>query len=221
MKNQFAYLVFAFTLILIGCEGESPIRIRSSAANTDGTREEILAMNQFDLDQCRVQLGSPGAASASFSENQQSGGSINTANTQSDRTEWNSALDKSAQIFGDDEPANIAGNAPDTDINPARESITGVRILSREDIAFARVDIASANSARLITRGTATVTKQIPTRRGGFETQIENTEVDLVYNLINGSRGWLCSSVEAEVRESFDAPNEVSTKKDFGNRIGW
>ncbi len=221
MKNHFKYIAFALFLTLFGCEGEGPIRLRSNtanAANTDGARGEILAMSQFDLDQCKISLGSPSPSSVSIG-----GSSVGTANAQSDRSDWNSALDKSAQIFGDEEPENTPGASINA-APAARESITGIRILTREDIGFARVDIASntSNTARLITRGTATVTRQVPTRGGGFETQVANAEVDLVYNLINGSRGWLCSSVQAEVREPLDEPGpETRTKKDFGNRIGW
>ncbi|MFK7843751.1 MAG: hypothetical protein AB8G77_00515 [Rhodothermales bacterium] len=223
MKNSFIYLALAFSFLLAGCEGESPIRLRSTAANTDGAREEILAMNQFDLDQCKVQLGSPALASASFQDSP-AGGSVGTANAQSDRSDWNSALDKSSQLFGNDVPASPPTNAPGANINAAPaavESVTAISILSRDDIAFARVDVVSSNSARLITNGTATVTKQVPTRRGGFDTQVGNADVSLVYNLINGSRGWMCSSVQAEVLESRAAPDDGPAPRPQSNRIGW
>ena len=221
MNNLPLYAFLVLSITFIGCEGNSPIRIRSSAASTDGAREEILAMSQFDLDQCKVDLGSAGSALAPVPQSSAGGSS---ASSPSESSNWNDALDKSAQLFGDDEPANNPQSAPAVNSrapSAPQERVTNIRVLNREDLNFARVDVSS-NTARLHTRGTAMVTKQVPTRRGGFQASVDSAEVNLVYNLINGSRGWLCSSVQAEVIESFEALDTPSgSRRDFGNRIGW
>ncbi|MEM8488942.1 MAG: hypothetical protein AAF564_25580 [Bacteroidota bacterium] len=227
MKHSFVF-VLIFSFLFVGCQdsnGRFTLRRNSPEAGTEA-RAAIAQMSPIELDRCPVEIDVPRPTDIAISSTPPTASATTSSD---DRSTWQ---DKLAQVMGDDgaiedEPLPASRATASVNSNTVGERINRIDIRSRNS-SYDRVDIISGNAARLTTRGTARVTREVPDRRGRIETVTnEGVEVNLVYNLINSTRGWTCSSVNADIisipdgTDSSQSGSRSRSDKDYSNRIGW
>ncbi len=226
MKQSFVF-VLVFSFLIVGCQdsnGRFTLRRNAPEAGTEA-RAAIAQMSPIELDRCPVEIDVPRPTDIAIS----TPSTASAATPSDDRSTWQ---DKLSQVMGsddalEDDPLPAARSTASVNSNTTGERIHRIDIRSRNS-SYDRVDIISGNSARLTTRGTARVTREVPDRRGRIETVTnEGVEVNLVYNLINSTRGWTCSSVSADIiripdgTDSSQSGSRSRSDKDYSNRIGW
>ncbi len=225
MKHTSVFLLI-FSFLLVGCQDENgrlSLR-RTSPEASNEARAAIAQMSPIELDRCPVEIDVPRPTDFGVTSTPSTASA--TTGSSNDAAQWNDMVSK---VMGDgleDEPSTTTRNEPSRNTNTLEERINRIDIRSRNS-SYNRIDV-SGNTARLITRGTATVTREVPNRRGRMETVInEGAEVDLVYNLINSTRGWTCSSVSADIiripdnNSSNTNSSSRRSSRDYSNRIGW
>lgn len=225
MKHTVVFFLLIFPLLFLGCQ-DSDGRLTLRRANPDtGTeaRAAIAQMNPIELDRCPVEIDVPRPTDIAISSNEPATTSAGSAD---DRATWQ---DKISQVMGGggdiaDEPAPASRSTASLNSNTSAERINRIDIRSRN--SNNRIEVISGNSARLYTSGTAQVTREVPDSRGRISMVVdEGVAVDLVYNLINSTRGWTCSSVNVDVVGPPQGPSDTitSTRRSnpYPNRIGW
>lgn len=226
MKHTVVFFLLIFPLLMVGCQ-DSDGRLTLRRTNPDSgneARAAIAQMSPIELDRCPVEIDVPRPTDIAVSSTSPA---PSTSGSTDDRSTWQ---DKISQVMGgggdiEDAPAAASRSTASINTNTSEERINRIDIRSRNS-SYNRIEVISGNSARLYTRGTAQVTREVPGSRGGVDMVVdEGVEVDLVYNLINSTRGWTCSSVNADVIGTPTGPSEPQTRNrrdnPYPNRIGW
>ncbi len=227
-------LLLATALSISACGEGISFRRNDAPANLDAVYQQVRSINPAQLDRCRVASEPTSFSSSStFSSNAGSNSGEETQNRGNDATTWSGALSRAenevgSKLFGNDEGA--ASGSATTSNNRALESnantqpaiqITDARILSRENINYAQIDINpnSLNTATLYTRGYVSLDMQVQRNNRIQNIRRDSVQVDLTYMLSNSYNGWQCNQVFIDTRFITETP--TTRRINPGDRIGW